>query len=159
MLWHKPNRRSVLAGALALGGCGFVPVYGTNGTANALNGAIRFQTPLTVAGSRLRSQLEDRLGATTAPQFTLTVTLDIQRDSVAITEDGDITRFTLPGIAIFALRSDAGDTVAQGTVSSFTSYSATGTTVATQVAEEDAEARLAVILADRIVTRLLATTP
>ena len=41
---------------------------------------------------------------------------------------------------------------------SFTSYSATGSTVAGLAAEEDAALRLMHILADQIVTRLLATS-
>jgi len=141
---------------LALGGCGFTPIYGSGGTASALQGAITYQTPSTVAGFRLRSRFEDRLGAPNFPRFTLAVTLDIDIDSVALSEEGDITRFTLPGTANYALRDQSGTAVAQGTVNSFTSYSATGTTVATQAAAEDAEARLAVILADLIITRLLA---
>lgn len=150
------SRRAALLGLMALGGCGFSPIFGAGGTATHLQGAVTYQTPSTVAGFRLRSRFEDRLGRPNFPRFTLAVTLDIDLDSVAISEDGDITRFTLPGTARYALRDQNGAAVAQGTVNSFTSYSATGTTVATQAAAQDAEARLAIILADLIITRLLA---
>ena len=44
---------------------------------------------------------------------------------------------------------------ADGRVTAFTGYSATGSTVATAAAQRDAEARLAVILADMIVAQVL----
>lgn len=150
------DRRAAVLGLVALGGCGFVPVYGTDGGSTVLRSRVAFQVPATVAGFRLRSRLENRLGATGTAAYTLAVTLDIDQDSVAISEDGNITRFTLPGSANYALRDQTGRAVAQGRVNSFTSFSATGTTIATEAAAEDAEARLAVILADLIVTRLLA---
>lgn len=159
MSWHKPTRRMAVLGLLALGGCGFTPVYGPGGTASSLRGTIRYQTPSTVAGFRLNTRLQDRLGSTADAQYTLAVTLNITQDSVAITDDGDITRVTLPGTANYVLRDTTGGVIAQGRVNSFTSYSTTGTTVATQAAAEDAEARLAIILADLITTRLLAAAP
>ncbi|MBL3565900.1 hypothetical protein JMM59_12930, partial [Rhodovulum sulfidophilum] len=51
---------------------------------------------------------------------------------------------------------DSGSVVQSGEVDSFTAYSATGSTVATRTAERDAYRRLMVILADEMVTRLLA---
>jgi len=45
----------------------------------------------------------------------------------------------------------------RGTLSNFTSYSTTGSTVSTRAAEIDAEERLARALADEMVTRLLGT--
>lgn len=49
--------------------------------------------------------------------------------------------------------------MAQGEVSNFTSHSTVGTVIATTAAEADARGRLAVMLADQVVTRLLATVP
>ena len=48
---------------------------------------------------------------------------------------------------------------ARGRVESFTSYSATGSTVATLAADTDAATRLRQILADQIATRLIAAAP
>ena len=47
------------------------------------------------------------------------------------------------------------DVLIVGRTDSFTSYSATGSTAATQAAERDARRRLMVILADRVIDRLL----
>ena len=68
------------------------------------------------------------------------------------------TRYSLSGTADFALKDQAGRVLAQGRVSSFTSYSTTGTTIATLSAEGDARQRLATMLADQVVTRLLAAS-
>lgn len=150
------SRRVVLLGLLA--GCGLAPVYGTNGQASVLRNAVTFTAPDTVAGFRLREQLERRLGRATTAQFDLTVTLSQKRRPATITPDGDTTRFNLVGAADWAL-SDADKVIASGTVDSFTSYSATGSTVATQAAATDATARLSVALADMIVARLILIAP
>ena len=70
------------------------------------------------------------------------------------------TRYSLNGSADFTLTdATTGATVTKGQVSTFTSYSTTGTTVATLTAEYDARQRLARMLADQVVTRLLAAAP
>ncbi len=150
------SRRWVLGALTALSGCGLEPVYGPGAAANDLFGRIALTAPDSVEGYRLRSRIERRLGRAEAADLTLDVALDITRERVAVAEDGSITRFTLPGAATWVLRDTAGVTVADGTVNAFASYSTTGTTVATRAAETDARARLAVILADLIVTRLIA---
>jgi LPS-assembly lipoprotein len=150
------TRRFVLFGLLA--GCGFAPVYGTDGSASALRKSIRFVTPDTVAGFRLRTRLEDRLGIATQPRMTLTVGLSQVRTPATITLDGATTRYNLVGVADWIL-TDFNDTPqTNGQVETFTSYSATGTTLATQNAETDAAARLSVALADLVVARLLLHT-
>ncbi len=61
------------------------------------------------------------------------------------------------GTVAYSLRDlETGAIVTSGDVTSFTGYSATGTTVAVQAAERDAEARLMAILADQLLIRLLA---
>ena len=74
----------------------------------------------------------------------------------AITPDEVTTRYSLNGTADFALTGPGGAMITQGRVSSFTSYSTTGTTISTLAAEGDARERLALMLADQVVTRLLA---
>ena len=149
-------RRSLLLGTLALGGCGFTPVYGPDGPALALRDSVTVEGPDTVDGYQLRQHLQDQLGRATAPAYTLSVTLDITEDSGAITADGTISRFTLTGQSTYALRASGSETVlAQGSVDSFTSYAATGTTVATRSAADDARDRLTRILADLVMTRLV----
>ena len=50
-----------------------------------------------------------------------------------------------------------GSGVASGSERSFTSYSATSTTVATSFAQRDARRRLMVILADQMVSQIITT--
>lgn len=153
------SRRSALLGVLAVAGCGFTPVYGTNGTASALRGAVAFEAPETVAGYRLREQFIARLGQPENAKFVLVVQLDQTPTPATITTDGDTTRFNLVGTADWALRDTSGKALKNGSVETFTSYSATGSTVATQAAEADAQARLSVALADLIVARLIIAAP
>ena len=152
-MWWS-DRRIALLGLLALAGCGFTPVYGPGSTASALRNQTTITAPETVEGYRLLQALRDRLGDSIGTAYDLSVTLEISEVAAATTAEGSTTRYTLPGKANYVLRNLAGFTLAEGTVSSFTSYSATGTTVATTAAETDARARLAAILADQIVTRL-----
>lgn len=155
------DRRLLLFGALALGltGCGFTPLYGTGGTGTRLRGAVQVTAPQTVEGYRLAHRIEDRLGPATAPRYALAVTLDISSTPVAIDSTDTSTRINLPGTATWTLTDADGAVLGTGTVDSFTGYSTTGTTVATRSAEEDARDRLATVLADLIVTRLLMLSP
>ena len=139
---------------MAVAGCGFTPVYAPDSTASTLRDAVQITAPETVEGYAMLQALRDRLGNAATPAYALTVTLDITEVAAATTTEGNTTRYTLPGEATYVLNNVAGITLTQGTVASFTSYSATGTTVATSTAQADARARLAQLLADQIVTRL-----
>ncbi len=147
------TRRFALLGLLA--GCGLTPVYGPNGTATVLRNAITLTTPETVAGFRLRTRLEDRFGPATDARYALSVTMSQTPTPATITVDGDTTRFNLVGTADWALSDLNGNMQSNGTVESFTSYSATGSTVATEASATDAAARLSVALADLIAARLI----
>ena len=152
----NPTRRALILGALALGGCGFSPVYGTHGNGGVLRNTLDVETPATREGFRLRARVEDRLGRAADPQYRLQVTLRIEATPIAITTQQDTTRYNLPGVANWTLTGAGDDTVlASGEVDTFTAYSAAGTTVATTEAEGDARDRLAVGLADLIITRLM----
>jgi len=140
---------------MALAGCGLTPVYGPQGAAASLRGTIAYAKPDTVPEYQLRTRLIDRLGDTVQPRFMFRATLTETPTPATITLAGDTTRFNLIGTAKWTLVDVSGDTVASGEVETFTSYSATGSTVATQAAEADARARLTVALADLIVSRLL----
>jgi LPS-assembly lipoprotein len=159
MSLSKPlNRRVALLGLFALSGCGFTPVYGTNGSASALLGTVNVQEPNDRETFVLTRQLERRLGRADSPSFDLVVSLTVSEDAVAITQDGDISRYNVVGRAQFTLSNRiTGEIASNGQVSSFTSYSAIGTTFATLVAQEDARDRLTVALTDLILTRLTAT--
>jgi LPS-assembly lipoprotein len=142
---------------LALGGCGFAPVYGED---NVLRGQITFETRDTVPGFRLRERLEQRLGVTEVPAYVLRAQITDRRRSLAITTSGDNQRFNVLGTVTWVLtHATTGETLASGRHETFTSYAATGSTTATQAAEMDATARLSVALADMIVSRLLLLAP
>ena len=151
------SRRLYLLGLLALGGCGFAPVYGED---NVLRGQITFETRDTVPGFRLRERLEQRLGVTEVPAYVLRAQITDRRRSLAITTSGDNQRFNVLGTVTWVLtHATTGETLASGRHETFTSYAATGSTTATQAAEMDATARLSVALADMIVSRLLLLAP
>jgi len=161
MLSYKRRnyRRILVIGLLALGACGFQPAYGPNGPATNLQGSIEVDAPNTRDGFNLVRRLEERLGQPEAAQYTLSYTLILSEDDLGITPAQEITRYNVLGAVDYALREVGGGSVVQsGQVDAFTSYSATGTTVSTQTAKRAAYARLMIILADQITTRLVASS-
>lgn len=153
------NRRTLLVLPLALAACGFTPAYGPGGTGTKLNGQVLVQEPSTQAGYLLTRHMETRLGRSGgSARYALDLTIDLNEDDLAINSSGDITRYNVIGKVEFALRdSITGTIITSGTAQNFTAYSATGTTVATLAAEQDALERLMVILGDQITARLYAT--
>jgi LPS-assembly lipoprotein len=153
------DRRGVLAFLLAAG-CGFAPAYGPGGAAEALAGRIGTAPPADKAAFDLVARLEDRLGAPQSPLLRIDYTLRLKPLGVGITPEGTVTRYNLTGAVDWRLVETAtGVERLSGRAESFTSYSTTGSTIATLAAEEDAQQRLMRILADQIVTRLLAAAP
>ena len=158
MSWSRRHLLLALSAATGLAACGFTPVYGPGGGGTALRDRIAVIAPDTTEGFRLQARIEDRLGRGT--DLRLTVTLAIDEEGVATSPTQQITRFQINGAATYSLIDPAtGGALASGTVETFTSFSSTGTPAATLSAERDARDRLAVALADLVVTRLLATTP
>lgn len=158
------SRRGVLlgglGGALALAGCGFSPVYAPGGAGSRLFGQIRTADPSTPDEYTFAGRIAERLGPDQKARFALAYQLRIAVVSQAITRDEVTTRYSLNGTADFVLTDAAsGQEITRGQVSSFTSYSTTGTTIATMAAEQDAHDRLARMLADQVATRLLALDP
>jgi LPS-assembly lipoprotein len=156
-----PSRRLVLLGGVAvLAGCGFAPVYGPGGPGTVLRDRLAFELPATPEGSLLERRLEDRLGRAAAPAYVLTVAIETEEDTLAISPDGSTTRLTLVGRAAWSLRAPGSEAVVgEGVVESFTGYTTTASTVATASAEQSARDRLMILLADLIVTRLFAAAP
>lgn len=150
----------MLGAALALAACGFSPVYAPGGAGGKLFGQIRTADPKTPDEFTFAGRIAERLGPEQAARFDLAYQLRIAVVSQAITAEEVTTRYSLNGTADFVLTDKAtGQRVTRGQVSSFTSYSTTGTTIATMSAEQDAHDRLARMLADQVVTRLLAIDP
>lgn len=165
-MWSSEPRRRFLArlGGLAVLGtasaCGFQPVYGPGGAGTRLQGRVRIAEPKTRDDYAFLRRLTERLGPDESPDFDLAYTLRIASVGQGITPDEVTTRYSLNGTASFTLTDSAtGAVVAQGEVSNFSSHSAVGSVIATTAAEQDARDRLAVMLADQVVTRLLAMVP
>lgn len=152
------ERRSILAGLLALplSACGFSPVYAPGGAGTTLRGQIEFAAPEDRFGFELVSQLEERLsrGGST---YALDYQISVSSQGIAITGTNDTTRVRLNGSVRYRLTETATGAVSlSGEVESFTTYSTTLATLATDAAERDAETRLMVILADLVADDLIA---
>lgn len=155
------DRRTLLAllAALPLAACGFVPAYGPGGPAAELQGAVRVDNPSDKNGFDLVERLEERIGRPDGPRYALSYTITTNPVGVGITGENAITRYNLTGSVAWGLtETGTGRRVTGGVVQNFTSYSATGSTVAGLAAEEDAAFRLMRILADQIVTALIASS-
>lgn len=160
MSWFKTSRRSALVGLiLALAGCGLQPVYGPGGAGARLYGHIAPADPQAVDDFSFVQRISERLGPSAEGTYRLKYQLYVGVVGQAITPDEVTTRYSLNGTADFTLTDAADMVLAKGRVSNFTSYSTTDTTIATLSAEADARRRLARMLADQVVTRLLATLP
>jgi len=154
---------------LALSACGFTPAYGPGGPAAALRNAVIVADPTDRSSFDLAQQLKLRLGQPDAPRYMLDYKLTTRRDGVGVTPEQEIIRYNTVGSVTYSIKSiETGSVVASGKADSFTSYSvgfvdvtavppSTSSTVSTRAAARDANARLMVILADDIVTQLLAT--
>jgi LPS-assembly lipoprotein len=152
------SRRGFLALALLpLPACGFQPILATGSPARALIGRVALAGADDQMEFDLREALELNLGQASDPVYRLDFSIETDSEGLAITPDASITRFNLSASADYVLTRLADDGVAaQGTVRSFTAYSATASAFATRVAEKDARRRLAVSLADQIAARLAA---
>ncbi len=155
------NRRAFLVlSASGLAACGFTPAYGPQGGGGALQSNIEVDAPTTRPDYLLTRHLEDRLGRATSARYGLSYAIDLSQSPIAISANNVTTRYNVLGEITYALRDlQSGAVLTSGKVDSFTSYSTSGTTVATQAAEKDAQERLMVILGDQVVTRLLAAAP
>lgn len=159
MSWSRTSRRAALASLLlALTGCGLQPVYGPGGAGARLYGQITPADPQSVDDFSFVQRLGERLGPA-GGDYQLAYQLHVGVVAQAITPEEVATRYSLNGTADFTLTDASGAALTRGRVSNFTSYSTTGTTIATLSAEADARQRLARMLADQVVTRLLATLP
>ena len=158
------DRRTVLRGlaslalpALVLPACGFTPAYGPAGAASRLQNTILPDAPQTRDQYLLIQQVEDRLGRGENGPYALGYSYAISGAGMGVTAENVTTRFNLVGRVDFALRDRATEAVLiQGSVDGFTGLSTTGSTTATAAADRDARARLAVLLADKMVTQLIA---
>lgn len=155
----SPDRRAFLLLPL-VAACGFTPAYGPGGGMAALSGRVSTAAPAEASAYHLVARLEERLGRGEAALYRLDYTITAEPQGVGITPEGAVTRYHLTGSVDWQLVDLTSGAVAlSGREESFTAYSATGSTIAALTAEDDAGRRLMRILADRIVTRLMAEAP
>jgi LPS-assembly lipoprotein len=151
--------RRTFVGMLALvplAACGgFVPAYGPQGAARGLLQRVRIDDPRDKNSFDLVERLEERLGRVSEATYALSYTLSTSEVDLGVTPSNTITRYNVTGTVSFSLTALAtGKVVSKATAETFTSYSASGTTVATGASRADAYRRLMRLLADQIVTRL-----
>jgi LPS-assembly lipoprotein len=154
-----PGRRRVLAllACLPLAACGFTPVYGPGGAGDRLRERIAFEPPGNVLAFNLVSRLEERLGRAGAPDYRLDYTISTSQSSLGVTGAVGVSRINITGNVRFTVTDlGSGEILQSGDVTTFTAYATTGSPVATLAARRDALERLMTVLADQIVTRLLA---
>ena len=143
---------------LAVGACGFEPIYAPGGPAEMLQGKVLVQEPSGIIDFRMVQEIEAQLGQTTTPTYELGYTLSVERERQAITANNSTLRYTLSGTLDYRLTDiDSADVTASGTVEDFVGYSAAGSSLETLASERDAEQRLAVALANDLTTRLYGT--
>jgi LPS-assembly lipoprotein len=149
------SRRGALLALLAVGACGFTPALAPGGGMLKLRNTVAVSAPDTIAGFAIRSRLIDRLGLATTPIATLSVNVEQALDVASQSQSGSTLRYNVVGAAGWQLTAANGTVWGSGQVEGFTSYAATGSTVATQSAATDAVGRLMTILADKVVTQLM----
>lgn len=151
------DRRAFLLGCLALPACGFTPAYAPGGAGQALRGQVRAADPTTSREFDFLAALEQRLGRPATPRFDLAYTISTSERSAAQVSDFGATRNSIFATLDYTLTERmTGDVVSDGRLRNFTNYSTTDTQLAVLSAQRDARARLMQILADQLVTRLLA---
>ncbi|RRH75549.1 LPS assembly lipoprotein LptE [Falsigemmobacter faecalis] len=160
-MWSS-DRRNFLAllAAAPVAACGFSPAMAPGGAGHALWEQVQIDDPAERTGFNYVTRMEERLGRAIRPRFRLTWTFATQAVGAAVTPSGNITRYSLIGRVNYSLiRIEGGQTVTSGSLESFTSFNNSGSTLASVTAERDAYERLAVILADQTMARLLAAAP
>ena len=150
------DRRAFLLAALALTGCGFAPVHGRGSKSLIVRNAVLVQAPTNRVEFELVRNLEVQLGLPTAKHYDLRYTLTVDEQVIVVSAAQEINRFSLVGVLNFSLVDADGVVFLRETAKSFTGYSATGTTVATERSKRDAYDRLMVILAKQVLNHLWA---
>jgi LPS-assembly lipoprotein len=149
------SRCGFFLAALALAGCDLVPVNGANTKFQLLRNTVLVQAPTNRVEFELVRNLEVQLGQAVSKLYDLQYKLSVYEDIVVVSAAQEINRFSLVGLLEYSLVDSGGVVLLTETAKSFTGYSATGTTVATQRSKRDAYDRLMVILAKQVSNSLL----
>jgi LPS-assembly lipoprotein len=153
----------LLATLLALGGCGFHPLYARHGRTgyDPVLASIKVNTIPDRQGQVLAIALRDGLnpqGARMPTRYTLDVHLESTRQNIAIRPDGTASRSEVAMTASYVLKdvakSSEGAIVLSGTTHSVSAFDVLADNYATVVAQHAAEERTLSEVGDDILTRL-----
>ncbi len=142
---------------LALSGCGFTPLYATQGLNQAL-GSIAVETPQTRTGYLLRESLNDSLAVRNAsvPRYDLKITLKDQRYSIGLSSNDIASRYEISNQVAYTLTDrQTKDVVHKGNFIEATTYDAGQEQPYTGiVGQQDAQERAAKGIAQKITADL-----
>jgi LPS-assembly lipoprotein len=151
-------RAIALACLLALGGCGLQPMYagGASGKVASSLSSIQVAPIPERAGWLVRNALVDRLGGETSnPAYRLEVELDDDLTGFGIRGDSSVTRERRTMRARYRLVELAsGQVVLDATAGSDAGIDVVSSEYATVAAEQTAQERLALMVADQMASRL-----
>jgi len=148
------NRRKFIFLSLAMAGCSFSPVYKSDIGPEFLRGKIVLPTPGNRNDYMLYSKLEENFGQLENPVFSLSVSYGITTKGLGSL--GSITRYNLIGDATFYLVKISTNTlIISDKLKTFTSYSASSQTLATETAARAARDRLMSSIADQVSTSII----
>jgi LPS-assembly lipoprotein len=144
---------AVLAGAAALGACGFTPLYGVPGVTSGLSHVEVIAPPQDRVGFLMHEDLDDDFGHDQGapPLYRLSMTLHQVRTAHGLTANATAQRYELDMRVDYALTEIAtGKVVKQGSVVSNVSYDSADQPYAGIAARQDTQDRMASDAARRI---------
>jgi LPS-assembly lipoprotein len=139
---------------LSLSGCGFTPLYATQGLPGALS-SIEITAPEGRTGYLLRESLDDAFGRNpgTSPAYRLTYTVDEKRDPRGLGPDNAASRYELSLRVTYQLTDIASKkSVKDGETEVFITYGAANAPYAGISAQSAGQERAATEVAQRIRT-------
>lgn len=157
----RTSRRVILGSlaasfTLALGACGFSPMYGAGGAGAALSD-IRVETGEERVDFLLQEALIDQMGARHASgELTLRTQTELRSTGLGVGADAIVRRFAIRLDVDYAVfREGEADPVLTGSTYGEASYDLSDSVYASMVSEQDAQARAARMAADRVAVQLV----
>ncbi|MCW8916914.1 MAG: LPS assembly lipoprotein LptE [Magnetovibrio sp.] len=153
----------LFASSLTLSGCGYTPLYASNGANSDITPTLKSIEIKHIndrVGQMTRTALKRRFAITakqSAQPYMLTVTLSESISTLAIEKDASATRANLRLTATYALTRKIDDApLTSGSVKGVSSYNIINSDFATEAAKKNARARAVDFVAESIRTRLAA---
>jgi LPS-assembly lipoprotein len=152
------KRAATIAIVLALGGCGFHPLYGgMNGEMKETLSSIYVEPVPDRIGYELRNTMIDLLdgpGSASGASYRLRLTLNETTQGIALQNDATITRYNDRLTVTYELTDAAGKAMTKGTETGLSAYnvlpSSASANYGTLAAQQDADKRAAQDIAERI---------